>query len=77
MVTFQVLQCFNDAIWSSTSYITICLFNVAYVKKYYFLYILDKPHNPMINAGAIVVSSLLKKEMNIADRFDFVSKTVV
>ncbi|XP_053380706.1 glutaminase kidney isoform, mitochondrial-like isoform X1 [Mercenaria mercenaria] len=30
-----------------------------------------KPHNPMINAGAIVVSSLLKKEMNIADRFDY------
>ncbi|KAL4218662.1 hypothetical protein ACF0H5_021251 [Mactra antiquata] len=30
-----------------------------------------KPHNPMINAGAIVVSSLLKKELNIADRFDY------
>ncbi|WAR31040.1 GLSK-like protein [Mya arenaria] len=31
----------------------------------------NKPHNPMINSGAIVVSSLLKKELNIADRFDY------
>lgn len=36
-------------------------------------YVIDKPHNPMINAGAIVVSSLLRNEMNIADRFDYVS----
>uniref|UniRef100_A0A8C6U3I0 glutaminase n=1 Tax=Neogobius melanostomus TaxID=47308 RepID=A0A8C6U3I0_9GOBI len=30
----------------------------------------DKPHNPMVNAGAIVISSLLKS--NKAERFDYV-----
>lgn len=34
-----------------------------------------KPHNPMINAGAILVSSLLKTlvhpEMTLAEKFDF------
>ncbi|XP_060565790.1 glutaminase kidney isoform, mitochondrial-like [Ruditapes philippinarum] len=33
-----------------------------------------KPHNPMINAGAIVISSLLKKGLVIADRFDYTRK---
>ncbi|MFA8451578.1 MAG: glutaminase A [Bacteroidales bacterium] len=31
-----------------------------------------KPHNPMINAGAIMCSSLIKRKENIADKFDFV-----
>ncbi|KHJ92218.1 glutaminase [Oesophagostomum dentatum] len=31
-----------------------------------------KPHNPMINSGAIIVTSLIKKGMSMADRFDFV-----
>ncbi|XP_033731400.1 glutaminase kidney isoform, mitochondrial-like, partial [Pecten maximus] len=30
----------------------------------------DKPHNPMINSGAIVICSLVKQEMNSADKFD-------
>lgn len=30
----------------------------------------DKPHNPMVNAGAIVISSLLKPGSNKAERFD-------
>lgn len=31
----------------------------------------NKPHNPMINSGAIVTSSIIKPGMNMADRFDF------
>ncbi|KAM4609794.1 glutaminase liver isoform, mitochondrial [Polymixia lowei] len=32
----------------------------------------DKPHNPMVNAGAIVISSLIKPVSNKAERFDHV-----
>jgi len=35
----------------------------------------ERPHNPMINAGAILVCSLLKTlvkpEMTLAEKFDF------
>uniref|UniRef100_A0A914X683 glutaminase n=1 Tax=Plectus sambesii TaxID=2011161 RepID=A0A914X683_9BILA len=31
-----------------------------------------KPHNPMVNSGAIIVSTLLKSGMDMADRFDHV-----
>lgn len=34
----------------------------------------NKPHNPIINAGAIVNVSLLKNHMNIADRFDYITQ---
>uniref|UniRef100_A0A914ZBH1 glutaminase n=1 Tax=Panagrolaimus superbus TaxID=310955 RepID=A0A914ZBH1_9BILA len=30
----------------------------------------NKPHNPMVNSGAIIVSSLIKNTWNTADRFD-------
>ncbi|XP_066526148.1 glutaminase 2b isoform X2 [Hoplias malabaricus] len=32
----------------------------------------DKPHNPMVNAGAIVISSLIKPGTNKAEKFDYV-----
>ena len=31
-----------------------------------------RPHNPMINAGAIVACALIQPELSVADRFDFV-----
>ncbi|KAK0394676.1 hypothetical protein QR680_000868 [Steinernema hermaphroditum] len=31
-----------------------------------------KPHNPLVNAGAIIVTSLLKSKWTLADRYDFV-----
>ncbi|XP_039603192.1 glutaminase 2b isoform X1 [Polypterus senegalus] len=32
----------------------------------------DRPHNPMVNAGAIVISSLIKPSANKAEKFDYV-----
>ncbi|KAK5983024.1 No extended memory [Trichostrongylus colubriformis] len=32
----------------------------------------NKPHNPMVNSGAIIVTALIKNTMNMADRFDYV-----
>ncbi|KAJ1365055.1 hypothetical protein KIN20_025274 [Parelaphostrongylus tenuis] len=31
----------------------------------------NKPHNPMVNSGAIIVTSLIKSTWNMADRFDY------
>ncbi|XP_055074124.2 glutaminase 2b [Misgurnus anguillicaudatus] len=36
----------------------------------------DKPHNPMVNAGAIVISSLIKPRANKAEKFDYVMEFV-
>ncbi|CAK6952740.1 glutaminase 2b isoform X1 [Scomber scombrus] len=36
----------------------------------------DKPHNPMVNAGAIVISSLIKPRSNKAEKFDYVMEFV-
>ncbi|HET6988420.1 MAG TPA: glutaminase, partial [Kribbella sp.] len=33
------------------------------------------PHNPMVNAGAIMTSSLIRADLDIADRFDHVAST--
>ena len=33
------------------------------------------PHNPMVNAGAIMTSSLIRPDLGIADRFDLVAAT--
>jgi len=33
------------------------------------------PHNPMVNAGAIMTTSLIRPEADIADRFDLVTAT--
>lgn len=33
----------------------------------------NKPHNPLINSGALVTVSLLQTEKSMADRFDYVS----
>ncbi|KAK3859832.1 hypothetical protein Pcinc_034085 [Petrolisthes cinctipes] len=32
----------------------------------------NKPHNPMINAGAIMTAALVKPHLSAADRFDFI-----
>ncbi|XP_053564115.1 glutaminase liver isoform, mitochondrial [Bombina bombina] len=34
----------------------------------------DKPHNPMVNAGAIVICSLIKHGSNKADKFDYITQ---
>jgi len=31
----------------------------------------NRPHNPMVNSGAIIVSALIQNKMNMADRFDY------
>ncbi|KAL3120994.1 hypothetical protein niasHT_009645 [Heterodera trifolii] len=31
----------------------------------------NKPHNPMVNSGAIIVSSLIRAQLNMADRFEY------
>lgn len=32
----------------------------------------SRPHNPMVNAGAIMTTSLIHPEMNVGDRFDWI-----
>uniref|UniRef100_A0A914BYA5 glutaminase n=1 Tax=Acrobeloides nanus TaxID=290746 RepID=A0A914BYA5_9BILA len=32
----------------------------------------NRPHNPMVNSGAIIVSSLIQNKLNLADRFEYI-----
>ena len=36
-------------------------------------FVLGKPHNPMINAGAMLLCALLKPELSLTHKVDFVS----
>lgn len=42
-------------------------FNAIALNKY------GRPHNPMINSGAIMMCSLIKPEWNLADRFEYIT----
>ena len=42
-----------------------------------FFIISDKPHNPMINSGAILTAALIKSKLSAADKFDFVSTIIL
>ncbi|GAB4221794.1 MAG: glutaminase A [Francisella sp.] len=42
-------------------------FNAIALNKY------NLPHNPMINSGAIMICSLIKPELNLADRFEYIT----
>ncbi len=42
------------------SFIMICPFKYAAQRNKKFYFSTDKPHNPMVNAGAIVCTSLIK-----------------
>lgn len=45
------------------------------IASFHVIYFVEKPHNPMINAGAIITCSLLKTlikpEMTLAEKFDY------
>ena len=47
-----------------------------FLNRHYFTFI-DKPHNPLLNSGAIMSSALLLNlihpEMLMSEKFDFVS----
>ena len=56
--------------------ITVSLGNFLGVVLDEISFFLDQPHNPMVNSGAImsaaILLNLVKKEMNIAKKFEFV-----
>ncbi|KAK3090817.1 hypothetical protein FSP39_014919, partial [Pinctada imbricata] len=36
----------------------------------------NKPHNPMINSGAIMMASLIRPDLKMADRYDYITKYI-
>ena len=50
----------------------MCLLRVDFNLDSHLTHVPDKPHNPMINAGAILTTALLKPKMQMSDRFDYV-----
>lgn len=54
---------------------TIYISKTKTIISYWILFYIEKPHNPMINAGAIITCSLLKTlikpEMTLAEKFDY------
>lgn len=63
---------FNELVLDYDSELKICI--LLHTPNNY-VYLPEKPHNPMINAGAILVCSLLKtlvhQDMTLAEKFDF------
>ena len=47
-------------------------FSTSPYTKCFEIFFSDKPHNPMINSGAIITTSLIKQHLSSADRFDYV-----
>ena len=51
----------------------VWLDSIEFEKHFTILCYVVKPHNPMINAGALVLSSLIKPEKSITEKTNFVS----
>ena len=33
-----------------------------------------KPHNPLINAGAIIIASLIRRDLSASERLDYITE---
>lgn len=52
-LSLQIVKHHSTSVTTMYSVLTLIITNLCFVY-------LDKPHNPMVNAGAIVISSLIK-----------------